>query len=57
MLNIFYVQIEYLVKWLGYDGKENTWEPAENLDCEEELRLFAQNHAHEITGNENCIFY
>lgn len=57
MWNIFYVQIEYLVKWLGYDGKENTWEPSQNLDCEEKLRLFEENHAHEITGKENCIFH
>ena len=24
---------EFLVKWLGYDDNENTWEPLSNLDC------------------------
>jgi hypothetical protein len=32
---------QYLVKWLGYDDAENTWEPESNLvNCKEMLRQY-----------------
>lgn len=38
------LQIEYLLKWKGYDETQNTWEPKENLTCDELMRVFEEKH-------------
>ena len=43
--------VEYLVKWLGYNREEdNTWEPQQNLRCEEKVLQFQTK-----LKVENCI--
>lgn len=35
-------KIEYLVKWLGWDDKDNTWEPMKNLPCKDLIKEFEE---------------
>ena len=41
-------QVSYLVKWVGYDQQDNTWEPEEHLSCP--LIVAAFNEACQATG-------
>lgn len=44
--------VEYLLKWNGYDDKDNTWEPVSNLECPKLIEAFEAERAKQERENK-----
>ncbi|XP_031639163.1 heterochromatin protein 1-like [Contarinia nasturtii] len=43
-------EFEYLLKWVGFDKSENSWEPKNNLDCPDLLENFEKKRKGVVLG-------
>ena len=48
-------KVNYLIKWKGYENKNNTWEPIENLYCHDLIKVFEKNHETNSNGDINYV--
>lgn len=39
--------VQYLVKWLGFTQEQSTWEPVQNMDCDEFIAEFENSRQQE----------
>lgn len=58
----FFSQVEYLLKWQGFSDEYNTWEPEDNVFCEDLLKEYNKIHGSpyennvDKKGNPYCFF-
>lgn len=59
MFDLFKQQ-EYLLKWADFSSKHNSWEPKQNLNCDELLQEFESRRTGQVLGakkEQNVIKY
>lgn len=48
--------MEYFLKWTGFDNSNNSWEPEENLNCQDLIDEFEISRASRIlAANQNIL--
>lgn len=47
-------KIEYFLKWNGFDENHNSWEPEDNLNCQNLIRNFEKNLKHNKKDQFKC---
>ena len=54
-------EIEYFLKWFGYDENEATWEPEENVFCKDLIELYERSvnmNKYIVSKNERtCVLF
>lgn len=55
IIDFNFCQIEYFLKWKGYENSQNTWEPKENLECDELIRQFEDRRKRDEDVSIICI--
>lgn len=43
-------KVQYQIKWMGCGDSENTWEPEENLNCQDLLERFAREEVEKLNS-------
>lgn len=49
------MQVEYLIKFKGYDDSENSWEPVENLNCSRMIKKYERSLKMDKSRNSRKI--
>lgn len=48
-------KVEYLVKWKGYDSKDNTWEEKDSLDCKDLITKFEKKNGSKTKDDKRKV--
>lgn len=47
-----FIKVKYYIKWKNYPNGHNSWEPVDNLSCEELMKAYEAKHARRIGSIE-----